>query len=188
MRVLIAGGTGLIGRALSSSLVADGHEVIVLTRDPARIKAGMAGVRYVQWDAKTAAGWGELADGAGALVNLAGEGIADGRWNDKRKEAIILSRKEAGAAMMDALRQASVKPKVLIQSSAVGYYGPRKDGTPVTESAPPAADWLGRVVFAWEASTAAAEALGVRRPVIRTGIVFSTAGGAFPKMKLPFDM
>ncbi|MGL4648048.1 MAG: TIGR01777 family oxidoreductase, partial [Caldilineaceae bacterium] len=96
--------------------------------------------------------------------------------------------KEAGAAMMDALRQASVKPGVLVQASAVAYYGPRKDNAPVTEAAPPSADWLARVVYAWEASTAAAASLGVRRPVIRTGIVFSTAGGAFPKMKLPFDM
>jgi len=188
MRVIITGGTGLIGRALSSSLLADGHEVVVLTRDPSRAKKMPQGAQLVRWDGKTASGWLEHAEGAGAIVNLAGTGIADARWSDARKKEIIDSRASAGAAVMDALRQVSNRPAVLVQSSAVGYYGPRNDDKEVTERDPVAAGWLSRVVFAWEGSTAAAEQMGVRRPVIRTGIVLSTQGGAFPKMKLPFDL
>jgi uncharacterized protein (TIGR01777 family) len=188
MRTIITGGTGLIGSALARSLVADGHEVIVLSRSPSDKKLGINGVQMVQWDGKSANGWVDVANGADAIVHLAGAGIADGRWTESRKQAIVQSRKESGAAVMDALRKVKQRPSVLVQASAVGYYGPRKSAEPVTEEAPPSTDWLGRVTFAWEGSTAEAPTMGVRRPVIRTGIVFSTEGGAFPKMKLPFDL
>ncbi len=188
MRVIIAGGTGLIGRALSKSLVADGHEVVVLTRDPARAKAPVAGVKLVQWDARSAVGWVGLAEGAGALVNLAGESIAGGRWTQERKKAILQSRLNAGAAMVDALRQLQTRPAVLVQASGVDYYEARTDDQAVPETAPAASSWLGRTVVAWEDSTAEAAKLGVRRAIIRTGLVLSTEGGAFPMMKLPFDL
>lgn len=193
MRVIIAGGSGLIGRALSASLLADGHEVIVLTRNPARVKDAVSGVQLAQWDAKSAAGWAQQANGAYALVNLAGESIAgdsplSGRWSAGRKQAILQSRLDAGAAMLDALRQVQQRPAVLVQASGIDYYPPRSDDSAVTESASPATSWIGRVVYAWEASTAAAAGMGVRRPVMRTGIVLSTAGGALPLMKLPFDL
>jgi len=86
-RVLITGGTGLIGRALSASLAADGHEVIVLSRNPQRAAGLPPGVRTERWDARTAVGWGALADGAHAVVNLAGESISAGRWTAERKRA-----------------------------------------------------------------------------------------------------
>lgn len=187
MRVIITGGTGLIGRALSASLLADGHEVVALTRNPARVKNPVSGVRLVQWDGKSASGWLDQAEGAGAIVNLAGESIAGGRWSKKRKQAIMESRKDAGAAVMDALRQVSAKPSVLIQASGADYYAARTSNEAVAEGSAPGANWLSRVAFAWEGTTAAAASLGMRRPVIRTGIVLSREGGAFPKMKLPFD-
>lgn len=187
MRIIITGGTGLIGQALTRSLVTDGHEVHVLSRNPARRKQAVADARLVQWDAKSAQGWGDLADGADAIVNLAGEGIADGRWGKERRRRILQSRMDAANAVMEAIAAAARKPRALVQASAVGYYGPRGD-EPITEATSPGSDWLSHVVWEWENSTAAAVRLGVRRTVARTGIVFSLHGGAFPKMKLPFDL
>jgi uncharacterized protein (TIGR01777 family) len=186
MRIIITGGTGLIGRPLSQALVAAGHEVVVLTRNPQKVKNMPAGVRLQTWDGETAAGWGELADGAHAIVNLAGEGIADGRWSSARKQAIRQSRVNAGKAVMAAIQAATVKPKVLIQASAVGYYGAETGDALVSEQDSPGADFLSKVCFDWELSTAAVSRLGVRRAVIRTGIVLSNEGGAFPKLVMPF--
>jgi uncharacterized protein (TIGR01777 family) len=187
MRVIIAGGSGLIGRRLCSTLLADHHEVIVLSRNPAQIKNSSAGVRLVQWDGKSAAVWGELADGAAAIVNLAGEGVADSRWSSERKQRIRESRIHAGLAMVDAIRQATNKPRVLIQASAVGYYGPRQDEL-ITEESSTGNDFLAKVCFDWETSSAAVAQMGVRRPVLRTGVVLSMEGGALPKMALPFKL
>lgn len=187
MRVIITGGTGLIGRALSKSLTADGHEVIVLTRNPRQDTKLPSGVQQVKWDAATADGWGSLADGAGAIVNLAGEGIADSRWSEERKKRIYASRINAGKAVMQAITQATNKPKVLIQASAVGYYGPRSSEI-LTESANPGSDFLSQICFDWEAATFGAEAMGVRRAVIRSGIVLSNDGGAWPQIVLPFKL
>ena len=187
MRIIITGGTGLIGEALTRSLLSDGHAVQVLTRNPSRTKASAEGLQYVQWDGRTAQGWGDLASGADAIVNLAGEGIADGRWSKQRRNRILQSRLDAGAAVMAAISAAPVKPRALVQASAVGYYGPRANEM-INESASPGSDWLSHVVWEWENATASAARLGVRRTVARTGVVFSLKGGAFPKMKLPFDM
>jgi hypothetical protein len=186
MRVLITGGTGIIGSALARDLVAAGHEVVALTRDPARATGLPPGVTAAGWDARTAAGWGHLAAGA-AIVNLAGESIAGGRWTAERKRRIHDSRVGAGEAVMAAIRAAAPRPRVLLQASAVGYYGPRGD-EPVDESAPPGGDFLARVCIDWEAATAEAEALGVRRAVLRTGVVLARDGGALPKMLLPFRL
>lgn len=185
MRVIITGGTGLIGRALTNSLAADEHEVIILTRNANRRLDLPGPARLAEWDAATAEGWARHADGADAIVNLAGEGIADARWTDERKKRIYTSRINAGKAVMEAVTAASVKPRVLIQASAVGYYGPRGDEI-VTEASSPGSDFLAQVCFDWEASTAGAASLGIRRAVIRTGLVLSSAGGAWPRIVMPF--
>ncbi|MCB0216263.1 MAG: TIGR01777 family protein [Caldilineae bacterium] len=187
MRVIITGGTGLIGRALASSLARDGHEVIVLSRDPSRHTDLPAGVRAVRWDARSAADWGELADGAGAIVNLAGDNIAAGRWTAERKRRIRQSRIDAGRAVSEAIAAASNKPGVLVQASAVGYYGGQASG-PLTEDAPSGDDFLAGVCRDWEASTAGVEAMGVRRVVTRIGVVLDGQGGALPRMLLPFKL
>ncbi len=188
MRVLVTGGTGLIGSALVRSLLEDDSEVVVLTRSPERTQAAVpSDVRLQKWDGVSTGGWGHLASDVDAIVNLAGEGIADGRWTPARKERIRESRINAGMALVAAIREAETKPKVLIQSSAVGFYGPRHDET-LTENASPGTDFLAQVCFDWEASTAAVEEMGVRRPVIRTGVVLSAKGGAFPRMALPFKL
>lgn len=185
MRVVITGGTGLIGRPLASALASAGHEVVVLSRSPERATGLAKGVQVVRWDGRTAEGWGHLADGADAIVNLAGESIAEGRWSDERKRRIRDSRVNAGKAVVEAVQAASRKPAVVVQASAVGYYGPRGPET-VTEDTPPGKDFLAQVCVDWEASTAPVEAMGVRRAIARTGIVLSTEGGALPRMLLPF--
>jgi uncharacterized protein (TIGR01777 family) len=185
MRVVLTGGTGLIGRALSADLVRD-REVVVLSRAPERATGLPNGVRVERWDARSAAGWGGLADGADAIVNLAGESISK-RWTAERKRRIRESRLDAGRAVVSAVAQASVKPRVVIQASGIGYYGPQCDEV-IAEDAPPGEDWMGRVAVEWEASTAPVEALGVRRAVVRSGLVLSAAGGVFPLMALPFRL
>ena len=188
MRILITGGTGLIGSALVKNLHESGDEITILTRSPERNQDTVPnGVRLEKWDAATPSGWGHLVSNVDAIVNLAGEGVADGRWTPTRKKAIMESRINAGKALVAALQAAETKPSVLIQSSAVGYYGPSGDEM-LTEHASPGSDFLARVCFDWEASTAGVEQMGVRRPIIRTGIVLSGRGGAFPKMALPFRL
>ena len=184
-RIVITGGAGLIGRALAAELVASGYEVAILSRNPQRVGGLPPGVRLEKWDGRTAQGWGYLADGAWAIVNLAGENLAGGRWTAAQKERIRQSRLRAGQAVVEAVRAAARKPAVVVQASGVGCYGPRGDEE-VTEEAPPGADFLGRLAAEWEASTAPVEALGVRRAVIRSGVVLSLEGGALPRLALPF--
>jgi uncharacterized protein (TIGR01777 family) len=185
MRVLMTGGTGLIGRALATDLVRDAHEVVVLSRNPARAPDQPSGVELQPWDGCTIAGWGPLVNGVDSVVNLAGENISAGRWSAARKTRIVRSRSDAGRALVEAVNAATHKPRVLIQASAVGYYGPR-GAEAITEDALPGDDWLSRVAADWEAVTRPVEDLGVRRVIIRTGVVLTLAGGALPKMALPF--
>jgi uncharacterized protein (TIGR01777 family) len=185
MRIIITGGTGLIGRALTDDLAQDGHQVIILTRSPGRDIALPDGVCFEGWDARTAEGWGSLAEGVDAIINLAGESIAAGRWTDARKHRILESRVNAGHAVVQAVQAARDKPRVVIQSSAVGYYGPCGDQE-IDEDASPGNDFLAQTAIKWEASTTAVEDVGVRRAIVRTGVVLSPDGGALPRLMLPF--
>lgn len=197
MRVIITGGSGLIGRELVASLAADGHEVVVLSRNPASLANLPSRAQAVAWDGRTAQGWGHLADGADAIVNLAGENIAGaddvfgivlrGRWTPERKRAILQSRLDAGRAVMEAIQAASRKPAVLVQSSAVGYYGDCGDAE-LPEDAPAGRDFFSQICVEWEKSTQAAEALGVRRVVARTAVVLSTQGGLLPVIRFPYSL
>ena len=190
MRVIITGGTGLIGSALAESLAKDGHEVIVLSRNPDRHTLP-PGVRAEKWDGKTAVSWGHLADGADAIVNLAGEnlagsGLLPSRWTAERKQKILQSRLDAGQAVVEAVRAAKQKPRLVIQSSGVDYYGALADQV-VTEASPPGKDgFLANVTIDWEASTAPVIAEGVRQVVIRSGVVFAREGSSFQTLALPF--
>jgi len=149
----------------------------------------------VRWDGRTTAGWADRLDGADAVVNLAGEtigGIHVGqiffqRWSEAKKRRILDSRVNAGRAIVEAIRAARKKPGVLLQMSAVGVYGPRADEQ-LDENAPAGKDFLARVCVEWERSTEAVEAMGVRRLVVRTGLVLSLQGGLFPVILLPFRL
>jgi hypothetical protein len=197
MKILITGGTGLIGRELISSLAADGHSLIVLTRNPANATDLPSKAKAVQWDGKTSQSWGQHVDGADAVVNLAGESIAGGdslaailfggRWTPARKQVILQSRLDAGHALVEAIRAATQKPAVLIQASAVGYYG-NQGNNELTETSPAGKDFLAGVCKQWEASTAEVEAMGVRRVILRTGVVLSTLGGVLPVLSFPYRL
>lgn len=184
MRVIITGGTGFIGKMLSRELVSKGYQVVCLTRS-SRISE-IAGVRNVVWDGKTSSGWLEYADGATAIVNLAGNNIASGRWNAAKKQAILDSRMDAGRAVSEAVAKAQNKPQVLIQGSAIGYYGDCGP-EPVNESSPKGGLFLSDVVEKWENSTAAVQEYKVRRVIIRTAMVLGN-GGALTKMASPFKL
>jgi uncharacterized protein len=187
MRVVVTGGTGLIGSAVARELGGAGHEIVVLTRDTSRTGPLPPGTRAVQWDGQTGESWSSLLDADTAIVNLAGEGIGEGRWSEAKKRRIRESRVGSGRAVLAAIRQARERPRVLLQGSAVGIYGPCGDEV-VTESHPPGSDFLASVCVDWEASTAEADSLGVRRAVLRTGVVLSGQGGALPRMALPFRL
>jgi uncharacterized protein (TIGR01777 family) len=192
-RVLIPGGSGLIGRALSAELVAHGYDVVVLSRKPERVGNLPDGVRVVRWDARTAKGWGHLADGARAIVNLtgasiAGEGFFPSRWTDEQRRVIRESRLNSSRAVVEAVARAEQRTRVVVQASGVGYYGFHGDEV-LTEEAGPGDDWAARFTAEeWEPATARVEEMGVRRVIARTGIVLSAEEGALPRLLLPFRL
>ena len=190
MRVIITGGAGFIGRNLAAYLAQAGYEVVALSRNPARVTGLPAGARAEKWDGRTATGWGGLADGALAIVNLAGENLSGGgfppaRWTAERKALIRRSRLDAGAAVVEAVTASRVKPLGVIQASGIGHYGTRADKV-LTETDGPGDDFLARLTVEWEASTAAVAAQGVRHVSIRTGVVLSPDEGALKQLLLPF--
>lgn len=184
MNVMITGGTGLIGSAITRSLCADGHKVLVLTRDPQnKMVDHPEGATPVGWDGRTTQGWGELVNEMDAIVNLAGKSTATYPWNNSHKRSFWNSRVWAGEAVTDAIRVARKKPRVLIQSSGIGYYG--NHGDVAEESTPPADDFMARLTVAWEASSQSIEELGVRRVVIRTAVVLTPDNIIMKLMELP---
>ncbi len=195
MRVIVTGGSGLLGKSLGASLAADGHEVIALSRRPEQAGAVPGGVRLVRWDGETARGWGELADGADVIVNFAGESIGGsavpsilfGRWTASRKRAIVESRSNAGRAVVEAVRSAKRKPRLVVQASGAGFYGPR-GSEELAEEAAAGDDFLARTCLEWEAASEPVKAFGVRRVVIRSGVVLTLGGGIFPMVVLPFRL
>lgn len=189
MRIIISGGSGLIGRALTKELIADGHEVGIISRNPNRLKGLPNDVKAFGWSDKE---FIEHFEGIDAVINMVGASIAGDsplkmRWTPRRKRQILESRVKGGEMITQAIQSVSDKPKVLIQQSAVGYYGPRGDEI-VDESFPNGDDFLAEVTRHWEDSTKPVEALGVRRVITRTGLVFSSKGGIFPLFTLPFSL
>ena len=184
MHVIVTGGTGFIGRALCRLLVARGHEVVATSRSLEKVR-GMFSDPVVPavWDGRAPDVLIRLmstADGPAAVVNLVGENIALGRWSRGKKERILQSRVDSGRAVAEAVRRAVKKPAVVVQASAVGYYGDGGDAL-VDESAPLGSGFLAGVCEAWEDSTQGIEEVGVRRVVIRTGVVLGPYGGALKK-------
>jgi uncharacterized protein (TIGR01777 family) len=187
MRIVITGGTGFIGRALVRELSRAGHKVVALSRNVEkgrRVLGDAASV--VQWNGKSAKGWAEHADAAGAIVNLAGESISPGRWTRSKKVRILKSRLDAGQAVVEAVLKVGTKPKVVIQSSGIGYYGSRSDE--VDESSAPGSGFLPEVAREWETSTKKVQEMDVRHIVIRTGVVLGKSGGALPRLLAPFRL
>ena len=186
MHVLIAGGSGLIGTALSKHLLAEGHSVTVLSRNP-QAHSALQGVTMVRWDGKTKDGWGHLLNETDAVVNLAGVNLGGGLWTKNRKAKLIGSRLNAGAAIVAAFQAAEHKPEVLLQAAANGYYSPSGDNI-LTESDPPGTGFQSDLCQRWEQSTQPVEAMGVRRVVTRSGVVFARGALLLNMFLLPFRM
>jgi len=184
MRIVVAGGTGFLGAPLVSLLAHDGHDVVVLTRG-SRGGGGGPKVSQLTWTPNGEKGdWASAIEGAGAVVNLAGQSIAGQRWSAEQKRKIRDSRVQATRSLATAIRDAANPPPLFVSGSAVGYYGPL-GAEPVTEAAPPGSDFLAGVCTEWERE--AASAAGRTRVVyVRTGIVLEKDGGALPEMLPPF--
>lgn len=180
MRVIITGGTGSVGVPLSNTLQSAGHEVVVLSRNPNRATDKLdKAVQVRQWDAKTGEGWYDLITSDTAIINLAGKNPANWRWTDVHKQQVMDSRMNAAQAVIDACERATEKPSVLLQASAVGYYG--DTGQPeIREDAPAGDTWRAQVCVQWEAGLSPVEAMGVRVIYLRIGIVLDPTGGALP--------
>jgi uncharacterized protein (TIGR01777 family) len=184
MKMIVAGGTGFLGRTLANRLVAEGHDVVILTRGTARA-GGVARARLVTWTPDRGAGpWAAEIEGADAVVNLAGESIAGRRWSSVQKQRILDSRIHATRSLVEAITRASTPPRVFISASAVGYYGPHADEI-VTEATAAGSDFLADVCARWE-SEASRAGPSTRLVCLRTGLVLDESGGALPQMLTPF--
>jgi uncharacterized protein len=198
MRVTVTGATGLIGTTLVARLLAEGAEVTVLSRDPARAEAGLGaqagggrGVQAVGWDLLNERAPVQALEGRDAVVHLAGENVAQ-RWTASAKRAIRESRVIGTRHLVEGLRECGShdgesRPKVLVSASAVGYYGAHGE-EPLDEEAPAGREFLGEVCVAWEAQARAAQELGVRTVQVRIGVVLDRHGGALAKMLPPFHL
>ena len=187
MRLAITGGTGFIGKPLCEALLRDGHELLLLTRSSSHTSS-LAGarVRLVEWQSEAGGAWADQLNGIDGIVNLAGEPIAGRRWTPAQKARIRDSRVHATTALVDAMQRLPRAPSVLINASAVGYYGPHGDEV-LDESAPAGEGFLAEVCHAWELAARRAESLGVRVVRLRFGIVLADDGGALAKMQPPFQ-
>ncbi len=188
MNIVIAGGTGFIGGAVIEALIARGDKPTLLTRDPeaAQTRWG-AGIGVAFWDGRTPEDWTKTLDGADAVINLAGAGIAAHRWSPARKLLLIKSRLDSTRALVSAISQAAKRPRTLINASAVGYYGDVPEGA-VPESSPQGRDFLAALCGQWEREALAAQPLGPRVVLARFGVVLGKGGGALAKMTLPFKL
>jgi uncharacterized protein (TIGR01777 family) len=184
MKIVISGATGFLGQPLAAALARDGHTLVVLSRGAGAAPAGTE--RLVTWTPDGAAGaWAAELEGAGAVINLAGESIAGGRWTAARKQQIHASRVRATGSLVEAIRRARTPPAVFISGSAVGYYGPLQDQI-ATEDTPAGNDFLAKVCRAWEEEANRAHSARTRVVCVRTGLVLERDGGALPQMLPPF--
>ncbi|MDP1714269.1 MAG: TIGR01777 family oxidoreductase [Anaerolineales bacterium] len=182
MNIMIAGGSGFLGRALTKSFLADGYQVFILTRSSGKMKD----VHAVLWDAKTTNGWGHLVNGMDVIIHLTGKTPASWPWTVSTKRAFHDSRILPGFALAEAIRNATHRPRIFIQQSGINHYG--LSGALADESTPPGDDFLAQLTVKWEAATESVEELGVRRVVVRSAPVLAKDGGLLWLMALPIKL
>jgi uncharacterized protein (TIGR01777 family) len=188
MRILVSGSTGFVGTALVETLERQGHSIARLAR-PGTTRNSAAGTRAqaVAWDPVAGHFDAAGAEGAEALVHLAGASIAGGRWNASRKELLRTSRIDATRHLLGAIAQLQRPPRVIVAASAIGYYGNRGDET-LTEASAPGDDFLAGACREWESETARGAEFGARVVSLRFGIILAAHGGALAQMALPFKL
>lgn len=182
MRILMSGSSGLIGSAISVALARDGHTVGRLVRPNSALGAQ---TNDVLWDPVAGKFDAATAEGADAVVHLAGASIADGRWSAARKNLLRTSRIEATRQLVESLGGLARPPRIFIGASAIGYFGDRGDES-LDERSAPGADFLAKLCEEWEREESLAAGFGARVVSLRTGIVLAKNGGALPRMALPF--
>jgi uncharacterized protein len=189
MRVFLTGGTGVIGRRLGRALIGRGDIPVILTRraDQARLKPVFKGAEVVQGDPAVTGGWDVAVDGCDAVINLVGHNIFAERWSPDVKRKIRDSRLRGTENIVGAIARAASRPRVLVQASAIGYYGPCGDDE-LPESAPAGNDFMAEVCRDWESAAQAVNALGVREARIRTGVVLARGEGALGVMTPLFKL
>jgi uncharacterized protein (TIGR01777 family) len=180
------GGSGMIGKAFANEMIEAGHRVMVLTRRPGQVILP-PGVEVCAWDGHSTNGWVDQVEQADALVNLVGENIGAGLWTAERKKKILDSRLQAGRLLTEAVKLARKRPAVLMQASAIGYYGNVPEGN-LTEMSQPGTDFMAGVTVKWEESTQALESLGLRQIIIRSGLVLQANEGILPRFLLPIRL
>ncbi len=194
MKIALTGATGFIGTKLVAALLARGDQVTVLTRDAVRARDKVRGATIVEADLEHEGAWQAALDGVDAIIHLAGEPIAGKRWDARQKQILRDSRIESTRHIVQAIAKAVARPRVLVSASGVDYYPFAQmdlsdfDDDEVTERDPAGDDFLARLCKAWEAEAAAAEKLGVRVAMMRTGVVIGEKGGALAKMETPFKL
>ena len=186
MRIIIAGGTGFIGKAMVAAYRAE-HTLEVLTRDPNAAQARLPeGVRAIGWDGATLGEWVYRLDGADAVINLVGESIAQ-RWTPAVKQRLWDSRVKTIELLVQAAQQVRTPPRIWLQASAIGIYDQSPDTT-ADEFSPPASGFLADLGKAWEAAAQPAASLGARLCYMRIGVVLGLESGALPQMLTPFKL
>ena len=190
MKIAITGATGLVGSRLVAKLNQEGHQILVLTRNPNKAQKVFPASAYsqleiVQYTPQESGEWQKSISGCDGVVNLAGEPIAE-RWSPQQKQAIMSSRQIGTRKLVEAIATAEQKPQVLVSGSAIGYYGTSETAAFVEDS-PAGNDFLAQVCQAWEAEAQKVTELGVRLVILRVGIVLAN-GGALGKMIGPFKM
>jgi uncharacterized protein len=186
--VLITGGTGLIGQALTKELLSKGYEVIILTRNPNKEKQTAGKVSYAGWNLAAQTIDEKAIQKADCIVHLAGANVAGGRWTEKRKKEIVESRTKSGQLLVKTLKEIPNKIKAVISASAIGFYGPDPiipNPKPFVETDPADDSFLGRTCVQWESAIDPVIESGKRLVKFRTGIVLSNDSGAYAEFKKP---
>ncbi|MFG6120706.1 TIGR01777 family oxidoreductase [Thalassobacillus sp. B23F22_16] len=185
MKIAVTGGTGFVGQQLTKHLVLEGHEVYVLTRSPEKHK-DTTNIKYIGWLKPEYTPESQL-DELDAIVNLAGESLNSGRWTEERKRSILESRIKATEGILELVKKLKKKPKVLVNASAVGYYGNSMTEIFTEDTTTPGSGFLANVVTEWEKRASQAADEGVRTVYLRFGIILGEEG-ALPKMAIPYKV